>query len=50
MVEMVELKRGHNLVNISWNSFKSKLGHLNIDSKPYSIYQNPSLSDSQYIV
>ena len=47
---MVELKKGHNLVNISWNSLKNYSGHLNINSKPYAKYQNPSSKGSQGIV
>ena len=47
---MVKSKKGHNLVNISLNSLKSLSGHLNIDSKPYAKYQNPSSSGSQDIM
>ena len=47
---MVKWKKGHNLVNISRNSLKSKSGHLNIDPKPYAKYQNPSSCGSQVIV
>ena len=47
---MEESKKGHNLVNISRNSLKSNSGHLNIDSKPYAKYENPSSSDFQDIV
>ena len=47
---MVESKKGHNLVNISRNLFKSKSGHLNIDPKPYAKYENPGSSGSQDIV
>ena len=47
---MVELKKGHNLVNISLNSFKSKSDRLNIDPNQYIKYQNSSSSGSQDIV
>ena len=47
---MVKSKKGHNLVNISRNSLKSKSGHLNIDPKPYAKYKNPSCSSSRVIV
>ena len=47
---MVELKKGHNLVNISLNSFKSKSDRLNVDPNPCVKYQNPSSSGSQDIV
>ena len=47
---MVKSKKGHNLVNISRNSLKSKSGHLNIDPKPYAKYENPNSSGSQVIV
>ena len=46
---MVESKKRHNLVNILRNSLKSLSGHLNIDTKPYVKYENPS-SISQDIV
>ena len=42
--------KGHNLVNSSQNSLKSKSGHLNIDSNLYVKYQNPSSRGSQDIV
>ena len=47
---MVKSKKGHSLVNISRNSLKSKIGHLNIDPKPYAKYENPSSRGSQVIV
>ena len=47
---MVESKKGHNLVNVSWNSLKSLSDHLNINPKPYAKYKNPSFSGSQDIV
>ena len=47
---MVKSKKGHNLVNISRNLLKSKIGHLNIDPKPYAKYENPSSSGSHVIV
>ena len=50
MAIMVKSKKGHNLVNISRNSFKSFSGHPNIDPKPYAKYENPSSSASQVIV
>ena len=42
--------KGHNLVNTSQNSLKSKSGHLNIDPNPYVKYQNTSSSGSQDIM
>ena len=47
---MEESKKEHKSVNISWNSFKCKSGHLNIDPNQYAKYQNPSLSGSQDII
>ena len=47
---MVKSKKGHDLLNISRNSLKNKQSHLNIDPKPYAIYENPSSSGSQDIV
>ena len=47
---MVKSKKGHNLVNNSRNSLKSKSDHLNIDPKPYAKYENPSYSRSQVIM
>ena len=47
---MAESRKRHDLVNISRNSPKSQSGHLNIDSKSYAKYKNPSLSGSQDIV
>ena len=47
---MVDLKKEHNLVNISRNSLKSLSGHLNIVSNLYAKYQNTSLSGSLDIV
>ena len=41
--------KGHNLVNTSQNSLKSKSGHLNIDLNLYVKYQNPSSRVSQDI-
>ena len=46
---MAESKKGHNLVNISWNALK-KLIHGNKDPKPYAKYQHPSSCGSQDIV
>ena len=37
---MVDAKKGHNSVNISWNSLKSLSGRLNIDPNLYAKYQN----------
>ena len=42
--------KGHNLVNTSQNSLKSKSGHLSIDSNLYVKYHNPSSRGSQNIV
>ena len=42
-------KKGHNSINVSQNSLKNYSGHLNINSKLYAIYQNPSSSSSQDI-
>ena len=42
--------KGHDLVNTSQNSIKTKSGHLNIDPNLYVKYQNPSSSGSQDIV
>ena len=42
--------KGHNLVNTSQNSLKSKSGHLNIDPDLYVKYQNPSSTGYQDIV
>ena len=47
---MAESKKGHNSVNISRNSLKGLLGHLNINSNLYAKYQNTSSSGSQDIV
>ena len=47
---MVKLKKGLNLLNISRNSLKSLSGHLNIDPKPNTKYENPSSSGSQGMV
>ena len=41
---MEESKKGHNLVDISLNSLKSKSSRLNIDPDPYEKYQNPTSS------
>ena len=46
---MAELK-GHNLVNTSQNSLKSKSGNLNIDSNLFVKYQSPSSRGSHDIV
>ena len=43
---MSEKEFQHNLVNISWNSFKNYPGHLNINPKQYAKYRNPSSSCS----
>ena len=42
--------KGHNIVNTSQNSLKSKSGHLNIAPNLYVKYQNPSSRRSQDIV
>ena len=42
--------KGHNLVNTSQNSLKSKSGHLNMNPNLYVKYQNPSSRGSQDIV
>ena len=42
--------KGHNLVNTSQHSLKSKSGHLNINPNLYVKYQNPSSRGSQDIV
>ena len=42
--------KGHNLVNASQNSLKSKSGHLNIDPNLYEKYQNSSSRGFQDIV
>ena len=47
---MAESKRGHNLVNISWNSLKSLLIHGHNDPKPYTKYHHPSSCGSQDIM
>ena len=47
---MVESKKGHYSIDISWNSLKSLTCHLNINSKSYAKYQNPSSSGSQDIM
>ena len=44
---MAESKKGHNLVNISWNFLKNKTGRLNIDPNLLAKYENSSLSGSQ---
>ena len=50
IAKMEESKKEHKSVNISWNSFKCKSGHLNIDPNQYAKYQNPSSSGSQDII
>ena len=47
---MVELTKGHFLVNVSRNSVKSLKGLLNIDPNSYAKYHNPSLRGFQDIV
>ena len=47
---MADSKKGHNLVNISRYSLKSKSGHVNIDPYLYATYQKPRSSGSQDIV
>ena len=42
--------KGHNLLNTSQNSLKSKSGHLNIDPNLNLKYQNPSSRGSINIV
>ena len=47
---MADSKKGHNLVNISRNSLKSKSGHVNSDPYLYATFQKPRSSASQDIV
>ena len=48
---LVQSKKGDNPDNILGNSLnKSLSGHLNIETKPFAKYQNPSSSSSQDIV
>ena len=37
---MAESKKGHNPVNISWNSLRSYSGHLNIEPNLYAKYHS----------
>ena len=48
--KMEESKKGHDLVDISLNSLKSKSSRLNVDPNPYEKYQNPTSSGSQDIM
>ena len=47
---MTESEKGHNSVNILWNTIKSYSVHLNFNPNLNAKYQNPSSSGSQDIV
>ena len=50
IVIMPESEKGHNSVNILWNTLKSYSVHLNITFNRYAKYQNPSSSGSHDIL